>query len=419
MKTKGKDKRGISLIVLVITIIIMIILAATVILSLNSSNVVSKATEAREKSDIANARNLVAMSKAEWELMSETERATHSHSFSNYAKTKLQGAGYTVENTAGAYEVTDKGEVNIYPKIPDGFKASIYAGENTVAGGLVIYEKNSELVLDAGTSTTNRDAARTTYNQFVWVPVGDMNEFVRRDFGSGATGNTFINYCTEPFSRTYTGVTPNVTLSLINDLTGEYAEYNAMRESVAKHGGFYIGRYEAATTTARTNSTTTTTDLLIQKGKPVYNYVGWGPSMISTEGDVTFFSGEVRGIGAVQLSRQLYAGSSSVVSHLTYGVEWDTALNFISKRDSEYLINTSDKGNFQGSLRNTGYYAVNNIYDMAGNVYEWTMEAYSSSDRMFRGGYYYSNNPASYRSTINTKFSSGISVGFRVSLYIK
>ena len=52
MKKVLKNKRGISLIVLVITIIIMIILAAAVILSLNSSNIVNKAKDAVEKAKV-------------------------------------------------------------------------------------------------------------------------------------------------------------------------------------------------------------------------------------------------------------------------------------------------------------------------------------------------------------------------------
>ncbi len=42
------EKKGISLIVLVITIIVMIILAGAIILALNGSDIIGKATEAKE-----------------------------------------------------------------------------------------------------------------------------------------------------------------------------------------------------------------------------------------------------------------------------------------------------------------------------------------------------------------------------------
>ena len=58
---KLNNKKGISLIVLVITIIVMIVLAAAIILSLQSSGIIDKANEAKTASDVANAKQLVAM----------------------------------------------------------------------------------------------------------------------------------------------------------------------------------------------------------------------------------------------------------------------------------------------------------------------------------------------------------------------
>ena len=58
-------KKGISLIVLVITIIVMIIIAGAIIISLNSSNVIGQANDAVEKSDLANARSIFALTYAE------------------------------------------------------------------------------------------------------------------------------------------------------------------------------------------------------------------------------------------------------------------------------------------------------------------------------------------------------------------
>ena len=63
-----------------------------------------------------------------------------------------------------------------------------------------------------------------------------------------------------------------------------------------------------------------------------------------------------------------------------------------------------------------------NIYDFAGNVYEWTLETYTSNTNnpsAIRGGNYYyngSNYPASFRGNISTT-SSYNDLGFRPSLY--
>ena len=91
------NKKGISLIVLVITIIVMIILATAIILSLDSSNIVDKAKEATAASDLANAKNVVILAKGEWELMDEKQRENAGNSFVTYAESKLKEAGYSDE----------------------------------------------------------------------------------------------------------------------------------------------------------------------------------------------------------------------------------------------------------------------------------------------------------------------------------
>ena len=113
---KINKKSGISLIVLVITIIIMIILAAAVILSLNSSNIVEKANQAKSNNDYANANELKSIAYAKWMLMSDAEQESYG-SFSAYADQKLQEAGCPVPEfryTDGADGVTgvlDEGDI--------------------------------------------------------------------------------------------------------------------------------------------------------------------------------------------------------------------------------------------------------------------------------------------------------------------
>ena len=111
---------------------------------------------------------------------------------------------------------------------------------------------------------------------------------------------------------------------------------------------------------------------------------------------------------------------------LIYGAQWDEALKFIETRgvkDTNYTIDSTGKGNYSVSLANTGSninYAKNNIYDMAGNVNELTMEDYSE-DVIMRGGIYFltgSSNPASYRKYYSPNYASH-NTGFRVALYIK
>ena len=90
MKTR---KRGISLIVLAITIIVMIILASAIVLSLTNNNMVDSAKEATAANDLANAKHAVAVAKGEWEL---GERNGYRDSeFDLYAEALLLEAGIT------------------------------------------------------------------------------------------------------------------------------------------------------------------------------------------------------------------------------------------------------------------------------------------------------------------------------------
>ena len=85
-----RRKRGISLIVLVITIIVMIILATAIILSLSNSGIIGKANKAKTETDVSNAKDVVAMAHADWmldevKIMADDSSIT---SFGKYAEKK-------------------------------------------------------------------------------------------------------------------------------------------------------------------------------------------------------------------------------------------------------------------------------------------------------------------------------------------
>ena len=133
--------------------------------------------------------------------------------------------------------------------------------------------------------------------------------------------------------------------------------------------------------------------------------------------------------GAVELAKNFVNDKSykeKVTSTLVYGIQWDTTLQFFNNQD--YLKNSQGKGWYNTKLHNTGIdmdanasNKVKNIYDMAGNLYEWTMEASSTNYRVYRGGYYFlsgANYPASERSILRTDLTGSNNVGFRLALYL-
>ena len=91
---------------------------------------------------------------------------------------------------------------------------------------------------------------------------------------------------------------------------------------------------------------------------------------------------------------------------MIWGIQWDLACDFISKKgEQKSITNSTTWGNHSNSTGNaavmdgttkkygskqvTGYseyWKANNIYDLAGNCYEWTQEAHNTSSRANRGG---------------------------------
>ena len=127
----------------------------------------------------------------------------------------------------------------------------------------------------------------------------------------------------------------------------------------------------------------------------------------------------------------IYTGNknkeTTVKSTLCYRVQWDAVMNFIdsnyvNEKARGYVKDSNKQGNYTGTIAKTGdqeSYSVNNIYDMAGNMYEWTMENCITDYRVVRGGSYFDsgdNSPASSRFYLFPDYSGA--VGFRVALYL-
>ncbi len=234
-------------------------------------------------------------------------------------------------------------------------------------------------------------------NEFIWVP---------------ATESTYVK------DTSFPGRTPTVDDTLPNGITDETAD-------VVKYGGFYIGRYEAGVPENQT-----TID-------------GKSPSTSNVEG-IPVSKKDAIVWGAIDYTNAK-ANAENMISNeyvqtgLLTGTAWDTTCHFIedslssinelaSLKDSRYYGNYKDSESpanitGYGKKQVAGYsdkWIVKNIYDLAGNVWEWTSEVYSSG-LIFRGGCFYeggSNAPVSYRNGSNASKTVS-NLGFRVRLYIK
>ena len=78
-----------------------------------------------------------------------------------------------------------------------------------------------------------------------------------------------------------------------------------------------------------------------------------------------------------------------IESTMIWGCQWDATMQWILQSSNpdivKYVRDSSGQGCYNQSLAtSTGQYKVNNIYDMAGNCYEWTLEANYTNSRVLR-----------------------------------
>ena len=283
--------------------------------------------------------------------------------------------------------------------IPDGF---YYAGGSKDTGLVISDDPDDKIAWDEATST-QPVSKELEGNQFVWVPVENPDLFQRYDgywnIGSGTVLQGMIDDCSEPAS---------------NATGWETTEYNLMRTSVINNKGFYVARYEASEGTGESAG-----KVQSKEGATPWVNIQWGTSMT-----------EVGNSGAVYQAQNMYNDNEhAVTSTLIYGVQWDAIMNWIdsdySKEDgscNSFVSDSTDQGWYdQSSATSCGYYQVNNIYDLAGNVFEWTMEANSTDTRVARGGSFGgsgSSTPASVRIVSYPGYDGIAYIGFRVALYL-
>ena len=401
-----KKNKGITLIALIITIIILLILVGVSLNLLIKRDLFGSAEKAVEGTNAKVEEQQTAVDELMGELDEVEKEIEEQQRQQEEAEKQKNLPGTRVsENT----KYIRDGKTAWIPK---GFTVSGIKTEQSIDNGLVIYDIPEGITPD----WTNPDSVKTKYNQFVWIPVevkstdteNSIASFYRSEWtanestGGERTNGLSTDY-TEPDSTNDTA-----------DKTGIANQIANLTKSIYKYGGFYIGRYEAGSETERTSSSGVTT-LGIKQDMYPYNYVKWGDSESS-----------IGTTGAVYLSNSLYnTNEYGATSMLCTGACWDSMLDFI--KDSKHSVTDSTKwGNYKNSETfeiTRGSYAVydtsnytlgsfnnvgskyskmkdtsillttgaterncsKNIYDVAGNCYEWTTESGSQGDRVGRG----------------------------------
>ncbi len=459
---------AITLISLVITIVILIILAGVAVnLSLGENGLFRRAKEARDKYLTAEEKEQQQLNEL-YAYLSEKDLPENTKDTEAGTLVKIPNSWLTVlpnyvsdvdgsivketKTASTVYAVAD-GKGNTIP-VPVGFW---YVGGTEETGVVISDREEDSYVKNKRDMTPHEDSIKLIGNQFVWIPCTINNYTMVTTFKNASGANAWgINWD---------------------------GQTNAAEEvQIRKYGGFYIGRYEAGMSQA----TFGTNDNIVDKEaaintKTINGLTGQCDLFLkgnaSSDSKPTSKAGEIPWsrvdyLTAIEMSKRMYTSSSSVISGLMTGTMWDTIMKFISEDPDYNDLRSTPWGNYSNSnLTNcTGKYCVldqygnssawqentvgtnkpnanakytllstgsteqvkkKNIYDIAGNLSEWTDEvAYFSNinatyagwwTRIARGASYaddYNTWPVCYRIGVYS-ISTLFTLGFRVALFLK
>ena len=358
IKELRKKEKGITLVALIITIIVLLILAGVSISFVFNGGILDKTQSAVNEYENAADEEKNVLDKIDKYLEDKLPKIP-----------EVDENGLAVENTT----IVAKDDKNIQIVIPKGFAPVILnsnrmdsmPGEDGAVKNIMpndqwinITKKDINkgiVVVDHAITYDNGQATGIVpdFNEYVWIPIINSDKFAINSWEKYTLADT---------------ATKNAYWEETNSL-----EYTNMVDSINTNKGFFISRYEASMNSDNTTAQSKRNQIVIREIKQQY---------------------------AITASNNM---NPSIHSHLIYGVEWDSILQWLL--DSDAIISSSTSGrtktieiedikddssswgnygtskgdaaNKAGTMQNTGaseYWKANNIYDLAGNAYEYTQE---------------------------------------------
>ena len=341
-----KERRGVTLIALVITIVVLLILAGVSIAMLTGDNgILIQAKLAKEETEEAE--------KKEIKMLAQLETNTHLNNYEHIT--------------------TD----NIKVPVPAGYAVIKEEGKK-ISDGIVIIDAKG--------------------NEYVWIPC-TKDQYKRQEWVVETDGADNSRASRDELTLTAATFSQNdINNGIDKSVTDEIVkQINEEKASVEKYGGYYIGRYEVGIEN---------NEAVIKPNVEPYAEIKWRK--------------------AYDLAKEI-GGGTAATTYLCSSYARDTVINFIQNNGTKNYATSIEnfnenwiskevkdkKGNItkpagtQLRLKTGLTTAKSNIYDMGGNVAEFTTELNPNTSEtvVLRGGSYYYNSAAGGRSDYNACYA--------------
>ena len=461
IKEIKKSSKGVTLIALVITIIVLLILAGVSIAMLTGDNgILTQAKEAKEANIAGTEKEQIKLAMQSLKMKKQADNVStivtadelQNQLIADGAKNVTVEAGENgslvvkYADSKNQYTVNQNGEIGENGQTPGGPDKP-----GTETGGTLPSTADTKPFLPTGATVVEKDLSKgvvikdSNGNYWTWIEVPKtIYENTAYNGGTAPTSSTDyakIESTMQKYAEAYRGSYTDEWYSEAQHGFASADKYNehkkAMLKSVYENGGFYIGKYEVGTETLRTTKDAPLTTPVIKEGAYPYNYV--------------------TNKQAQEKSKELATGGKT--SSLMFGIQWDLVLKHIENKNGKTQAELKNDSTTWGNYNNAefeitkGKYSTNygntftevkgtypkprssvllttgaternsvlNIYDLAGNEFEWTLEKSAITDfpSVNRGGLFYgigSYTPASFRDCLTTSYSD-YNVSFRPSLW--
>ena len=361
-----------------------------------------------------------------------------------------------VEKVATVYPVS-VGNGETVP-VPKGF---FYVG-GSINTGVIISDNEADKYDGKTDKTTHEYATKLKGNQFVWIPC-TIDEYTKIDFGmqNMASWDRETNTAEEEQIEKYGGFYVGryeAGVSTLDETTHTFKDSVTFSNNASLFDAVGIQ------------------DGINEWGWQIYDFIARGKvitdsnysnkatgNIVEKANSIPYYHADY--YTAVEMSKRLYSNNSYVQSGLITGTQWDMMMKILSDSSNYSDMKSTQWGNYDNvSLTNLrGYYTNVNIsdggtegfkktselkidqeinswvilttasteqvlkkglYDVAGNLWEWTEEIandLSNNYYMLRGGSFgvdYASRPACYRIS-DLALGTYTSFGFRPVLFIK